>query len=157
MLDAEFLTINLAIIHLVNGFLSTLRTILFVLVIRIIEADESELTNRILLHNQRLDVTEWLEEVGNFFLGLVLRDVFDIYVVDQPSERSTVLRLKLHWNDTVTEVALKGLGGTLFLLEANETIASGAEVWVKGDLETLDLAGRLKDFCGGHRASFPCH
>jgi len=76
-------------------------------------------------------MSEWLEQLNNVFLLFVKGDVFDIDVVDQTSEVAAILWLELLWEDTFSEVLLKGTLGGLLILEADETIASGGEVWVQ--------------------------
>jgi len=43
---------HLAVVHLIDGFLGALRSILFVRVVWIIEADEGKLTELVLLDNE---------------------------------------------------------------------------------------------------------
>lgn len=126
MFDAKLdLWSNLTLVHLIDGLLSAKRSILFVLVVGVIVANEGELSNLVLLHHKRFDVSKWFEKFNNVLLLLVKGDVFDIDVVDQTSEVATVLWLELLWEDTLSELLLKGTLCSSLILEANETIASG--------------------------------
>lgn len=136
---------DLAIIHLIDGFLGALRSVLLVGIIWVIKANESKLAYLVLLHDEGFDVTEWLEHLSDLFLGLVRRNVLHIDVVDESSERSAILWLELHGLDTILALSLKSNGCALLLLEANEAVASGRKVWVEGNFQTLDLAHWLKE------------
>lgn len=146
MLDHQLETwSDLAIIHLIDGLLGALRSVLLVGTLWVIKADESELAYLVLLHDEGFDVSEWLEHLGDLFLGLVSRNVLHIDVVDESSERSAILWLELHGQDTILALSLKSNCGALLLLEANEAVASGRKVWVEGNFQTLDLAHWLKE------------
>lgn len=145
MFDAKLdLWSNFTLVHLIDGFLGTKRSVLFVLVVGVIIADEGKLSDLVLLHDERFDMSEWFEKFNNIFLLLVKGDVFHIDVVDQTSKVAAVFWLELLREDTILELLLKGALCCSLILEANETIASGAEVWVQRDLETLDLTKWLK-------------
>lgn len=126
MLDHQLkASLDLAIVHLINGLLSTLWSVLFVGTLWIIEANESELAYWVLLHDKGFDMSEWLEHLSDLFLGLIRRNVLHIDVVDEPSERSAILWLEFHRQDTILALGLEGGRCTLLLLEANEAVASG--------------------------------
>ena len=128
--------------HLVNGLLSASWAVLFVCTIRIIVANESEfeLGDLVMLSDrQGADITEGLEQLSDFFLGLFDRDVFHVDVVDDLSEMSSVSWLELNGNDTFWNLGLECLAGATFVLEADEAIASGGVVWVSEILRLLIL------------------
>jgi len=108
MLDNQLKSgLDLAIVHLINGFLSTLWSVLFIGALWIIEANESELAYWVLLHDEGFDVSEWLEHLSDFLLGFLRRNVLHIDVVDEPSERSAILWLEFHGQDTILELGLE--------------------------------------------------
>lgn len=111
--------------ELINCLLGTLWTILLISVLWIIVADETELTDVILLEDERFDVTEGFEESSNFRVSHLEWDVLDVDVVLQFLERSSVLWLKLQGVDLWIVLGhVDGLGGNIFLIEADETISS---------------------------------
>jgi len=138
---------DLAIVHFLNSLLSTLWTVLLILLLRVIVANESkfELLNFVVLgHRERTDISERLEQIHDFFIRLFDWDVFHIDVVDDLSEMSSVSWLELDGLDTLDSLGLECLRGSSLILEADEAIASGGVVSVERDLERLDLAHWLE-------------
>lgn len=125
-----------------DGSLCALGSVIFISACWIIEADETELTGLDLLvlsEDQGFDVSVGAEQSSDFGVAHLDGDVLDVDVVDEGSQGSSVLGLKSHG------LGIGIVGGTgngssswAFLLEANEAVASGAVVWVKRNLETLD-------------------
>lgn len=111
-------------IELVNGFLGALWTVLFALILGVIVANKAELTKVVLLYNERLDASERFEVFAEIFLSPCWWDVLDIDVVDQFSERSSVLWLELHDMNTIFFWSFESVVSSFLLLEADEAIAS---------------------------------
>lgn len=100
-------------------------TVSEVVLIWIIIAHESELTDVILSQDQRLDGAELLEESLDLLVAPVEWDVLDVDIVDQIDDISSFLRLELHGNNCfIFGGKLNCLLGIFFLLEAYEPVAS---------------------------------
>lgn len=104
--------------------MGALWTVLFALTLGVIVANKAELTKVVLLHNERLDASERSEVSAEISLSPCWWDVLDIDVVDQFSERSSVLWLKLHDLNTYFFWSFESVASSFLLLEADEAIAS---------------------------------
>jgi hypothetical protein len=138
---------DLAIVHFLNSLLSTQRAVLFVLLFRVVEADQSkfELFDFVVLgHREVADISERLEQISDFFISFFDWDVFHVNVVNDFSEMSSVSGLELDGLDALNGLGLECLHGGSLILEADETVASGGVVSIERDLETLDLAHWLE-------------
>ena len=110
-----------------------------VLVVRV-EADEGigALIVAHVLH--RLDATEFAEESLHVFLSKVVGEVLGVDVVVDLPEVTLVAWLVADDLDVVSiTLSFEGCGGSSGILEADEAIPTGLMVRVEGDLEGLNL------------------
>jgi len=92
-------------------------------------------------------VAEGSKHVADLSFSPVVRNVLHVDVVDELSERSSVLWLEPYDGDTfrvALEIASKGSLSSVLLLEADEAVASGRVVFVERNLQTLDLSDGLE-------------
>lgn len=112
-------------VETINCFLGTFWPIFFVGVIWIIVADETKLSNVVLLKNERFDISVFSKESLNICVTHCKRNVLDIDVVDESSEGSSILWLEFNSNSYLIILTLPySLCSRLFLIEADETITS---------------------------------
>lgn len=87
-------TLNFFILQGINGSSCTQGPVLLVFVPWIVEANESEITDFILLKHQGLDVTVWLEKISHLLLLPSNWYVLHINIVDEFANLPPVLWLE---------------------------------------------------------------
>ena len=120
-------------------------SVLDVVAIRVVVADETVLADLVLAEDEGLDVSVLGEQLPDVSIGHGGWDVLHVDVVDESSHVSSVLWLELDGDAlAVVSGGSDGAAGGLIALEADESIASGGVVLVEGDLQTLDGAELLE-------------
>jgi hypothetical protein len=131
-------------IESIDGLLGALWSVLLVDSLGVIIADESVLSYLILEEDERFNVSVFGEHFLDLSITLIERDVLDVHIVVELSERSSVLWLELDGNHGLVVLGeLHSLLGGGLILEADEAIASGGVIRVKGNLKTFDLTETL--------------
>ena len=127
-------------VQLGDGLRGATRSVLAVSLVLAVEADEGVLALIVGAELHGLDAAELLEESLDVLLVEVVREVLGVNVVVDFSELALISGLVLDHLDGVSlALGLKSSSGTAWLLEANETVATGLMVGVEGDLEGLDV------------------
>jgi len=122
-------TFKLLAIEVVNSFLGAFWSILLVDTLWVIVADECDLANLVLHQVKRLDFSVSLEHFLDLVLWVVHWNVLDIDIVDELSDMSSIFWLKFHSNSIIVLLgSFDSFGGSSFIVEADETIASGGVV-----------------------------
>jgi hypothetical protein len=136
---------QLLVVESLNGLLSALRTVLLVDALRIVVADESELSDLTGLDDQREDVAVRLEHALDVILSVRVWNVLNVNVVHELAKLAlVVLRLELNNFHAVERLAVESSSGRLRVLIADEAIATRLVVRVQRDLERLDWAELLE-------------
>jgi hypothetical protein len=132
-------------VETVDGLLGALWSVLLADSLGVIKADESVLTNVVLEKDKRFDVAVSGEHSLDLSVSLFRWNVLDVNIVVHLSERSSVLWLESHSDDFwIVFGELDSLVGSGLILEADETVASGAMVRIERHLKTLDLSESLE-------------
>ena len=132
---------HLSALKALESLLGASWSVLDVLALWVIVADETVLADIVLAEAEGLDVSVLREQLSDVVISHGGWDVFDIDVVDELSHVSSVLWLELDGNTLGASTGGgDGLVGSLVALEADESIASGGVVLIHGDLQRLDVA-----------------
>jgi hypothetical protein len=132
-------------IESIDGLLGALWSVLLADTLWVIIADESVLSDLVLEEDERLNVSVSGEHSLDLGITLLEWDVLDVHIVVELSERSSVLWLEFDGNHGLVVLGeVDGLLGGVLILEADEAIASGGVIRVKGNLKTLDLTEGLE-------------
>jgi hypothetical protein len=139
-LNVELLTIDFFTIHGFNSGGSALWSILTVLSITTI-ANKSVFSNIVLLQEEGRNLTVGTESFFDIFLTPGLGNVLYEDVVEDFAEVGLGLWFKLDSNELIASTLLsKSLGSVLWVLEANETVATRGVVFVERDFRGDDTS-----------------
>jgi len=126
--DDELRSFDLFLVQGLDGLAGASGSVLLVMTLRIVVANESESTKLRLLEEHGLDGTVRLEELADLFVGHSRRKVFNVDVVDELSHgRLVVSGLEGIGLNTLRKLlplsSLEGLAGGLGVLETNEAVS----------------------------------
>ena len=141
--------------------MSTLRSILTILLILRVEADEGVGALVVLHELHGLDATELAEQGVHVLLGELIGEVLGIDVVVDLAEVAFVAGLiPDHLGGGGIALGVESLGSASGVLEADKAVAAGLVIRVEGDLEGLDVtvAGEvLLELLGSHLLGDAAH
>ena len=121
--ELQFTSLNISSIQSINCFLSTFRSVFFIY--RIIIANESEFPDLVRLKNTRLDVSKRFEHWFDLSISPIMRNIFDVNVVDKLSLGFLhIFWLEFKHLTNSVWLALKGYFCILNGLETHESVSS---------------------------------
>lgn len=130
---------NFSVMQSLDGLAGTFWTVLFAQLLWVIEADEAELADLVLEKDCWFNIAEGSKKLHNLIFAHVGWNIFDIDVIDQLPDISSIFGLENQSSQILIFRAFNSRLSSFFAVEADKAVATAGVILIQRNFQAFDF------------------